>query len=203
MAQGAWNQSLGFSVGWGAGCARGRERRRFHPVPSRTGSCPAPAPESTARATAWEARPPRARPGPQPSLARTARGGAAAARWAHNPKVAGSNPAPATSRALGKHPKALFSVFNWFGCSCATGRSGWAMKLALNASPWGPLPRRRRPRRAVGTPYRAVVRHRDEHSEVMQTHRGQCERRPRRHPCVRRACCQLTKGRTRSSACRV
>ena len=26
------------------------------------------------------------------------RGGAAAARWAHNPKVAGSNPAPATTR---------------------------------------------------------------------------------------------------------
>jgi hypothetical protein len=68
--------------------------------------------------------------------------------------------------------KALFSVFNWFGCSCGTGRSGWAMKLALNASPWGPLPRRRRPRRAVGTPYRAVVRHRDEHAEVMQTHRS-------------------------------
>src|SRR5918911_3404925 len=53
-------------VGWGAGCARGRERRRFHPVPSRTGSCPAPAPESTARVTAWEARPLRARPTPQP-----------------------------------------------------------------------------------------------------------------------------------------
>src|SRR5690606_31268165 len=28
-----------------------------------------------------------------------ARGGAAAARWAHNPKVAGSNPAPATNLA--------------------------------------------------------------------------------------------------------
>ena len=27
------------------------------------------------------------------------RGGAAAARWAHNPKVAGSNPAPATTQA--------------------------------------------------------------------------------------------------------
>ena len=85
-------------TGWGAGCARGRERRRFHPVPSRTGSCPAPAPESTARATAWEARPPRARPTPLPFSRSTARGGAAAARWAHNPKVAGSNPAPATTR---------------------------------------------------------------------------------------------------------
>ena len=28
------------------------------------------------------------------------RGGAAAARWAHNPKVAGSNPAPATTLLL-------------------------------------------------------------------------------------------------------
>ena len=33
---------------------------------------------------------------PRPSLT-SARGGAAAARWAHNPKVAGSNPAPATT----------------------------------------------------------------------------------------------------------
>ena len=31
------------------------------------------------------------------SLTRPTRGGAAAARWAHNPKVAGSNPAPATT----------------------------------------------------------------------------------------------------------
>ena len=30
------------------------------------------------------------------SLYKTARGGAVAARWAHNPKVVGSNPAPAT-----------------------------------------------------------------------------------------------------------
>ena len=29
------------------------------------------------------------------------RGGAAAARWAHNPKVAGSNPAPATIKCEG------------------------------------------------------------------------------------------------------
>ena len=31
------------------------------------------------------------------SVRRVPRGGAAAARWAHNPKVAGSNPAPATN----------------------------------------------------------------------------------------------------------
>jgi hypothetical protein len=54
---------------WLAGCARGRERRRFHPVPSRTGSCQASAPESTARGTAWEARPLRAQPArPPPQL---------------------------------------------------------------------------------------------------------------------------------------
>ncbi len=46
----------------GVRCARGRERRRFHPEPSRTGSCPTLAPESTARGTAWEARPLRAHP---------------------------------------------------------------------------------------------------------------------------------------------
>jgi hypothetical protein len=34
----------------------------FHPAPSRTWSCPMAAPESTARATAWEARPLRADP---------------------------------------------------------------------------------------------------------------------------------------------
>ena len=66
-------------------------------------------------ATPREARPPRAPPtlrrteaarrartrladAPSPSLARQppSRGGAAAARWAHNPKVGGSNPPPAT-----------------------------------------------------------------------------------------------------------
>ena len=33
-----------------------------------------------------------------PMSLETARGGAAAARWAHNPKVAGSSPAPATKK---------------------------------------------------------------------------------------------------------
>jgi hypothetical protein len=73
----------------------------FHPVPSRTGSCQASAPESTARGTAWEARPPRAHPAAQHTHLSASshpppRGGAVAARRAHNPKVAGSNPAPAT-----------------------------------------------------------------------------------------------------------
>ena len=36
----------------------------------------------------------------------TTRGGAVAARWAHNPKVAGSNPAPATKNYL-------FSIANF------------------------------------------------------------------------------------------
>ncbi len=44
-------------------------------------------------ATPWEARPPRA---PRIVLSR---GGAVAARWAHNPKVGGSNPSPATKSA--------------------------------------------------------------------------------------------------------
>jgi hypothetical protein len=35
-------------------------------------------------------------PHPRVREARTTRGGAAAARWAHNPKVGGSNPPPAT-----------------------------------------------------------------------------------------------------------
>ena len=30
-----------------------------------------------------------------------ARGGAVAARWAHNPKVVGSNPTPATKKEMG------------------------------------------------------------------------------------------------------
>lgn len=34
----------------------------------------------------------------QESLAHLTRGGAVAARWAHNPKVGGSNPSPATTR---------------------------------------------------------------------------------------------------------
>ena len=90
--------------------AEGRERpwpraRRIHPVPSRTRSCPVAAPESTAGATLWEARPSRALPTPGFRGRRSrrrirlvaSRGGAAAARWAHNPKVGGSNPPPATT----------------------------------------------------------------------------------------------------------
>jgi hypothetical protein len=38
------------------------------------------------------------------------RGGAAAARWAHNPKVAGSNPAPATSAPGSIEPGALLCL---------------------------------------------------------------------------------------------
>ena len=45
-----------------AECARGRERHGTTQSPSRTWSCPMAAPESTARATAWEARPLRALP---------------------------------------------------------------------------------------------------------------------------------------------
>src|SRR5215207_2108459 len=42
------------------------------------------------------------RPDPPPSLPR---GGAVAARWAHNPKVGGSNPPPATPTPLGPPPR--------------------------------------------------------------------------------------------------
>ncbi len=36
------------------------------------------------------------------------RGGAVVARWAHNPKVAGSNPAPATKKDINKAPFGAF-----------------------------------------------------------------------------------------------
>ena len=36
-------------------------------------------------------------PHPHRGVRRLTRGGAAAARWAHNPKVGGSNPSPATT----------------------------------------------------------------------------------------------------------
>src|SRR5579875_729567 len=57
-----------------------------------------------------------------------ARGGAAAARWAHNPKVAGSNPAPATSeREPHRYSRCGFfvcdrSVIQWPGKSLSTAR---------------------------------------------------------------------------------
>ena len=47
------------------------------------------------------------------------RGGAAAARWAHNPKVAGSNPAPATIQIEGNladvshETSAIFAFHQW------------------------------------------------------------------------------------------
>ena len=54
-------------------------------------------------ATPWEARPPRVPPialsdrqTGHESGQHLTRGGAVAARWAHNPKVGGSNPPPAT-----------------------------------------------------------------------------------------------------------
>ena len=41
------------------------------------------------------------------------RGGAVAARWAHNPKVGGSNPPPATNQTRKDHyPRIVVSVFN-------------------------------------------------------------------------------------------
>ncbi len=81
------------------GCARGRERRRTtpnHPEPGRA---------RRQRRRVLRGRPrgrrgrrahtPASVPIPSSALA-VSRGGAVAARWAHNPKVAGSNPAPAT-----------------------------------------------------------------------------------------------------------
>ncbi len=81
-----------------------------HPVPSRTGSCPTPAPESTARGTAWEARPLRAHLTGSFLLTHPLampRGGAVAARWAHNPEVVGSNPTPATRKSSRGMTRAL------------------------------------------------------------------------------------------------
>ena len=66
-----------------------------------------------------------------------ARGGAVAARWAHNPKVAGSNPAPATSktRPPGTLSQAVF-------CALNRGSEGTNPSGAPGRSPW----------RAPGTP---------------------------------------------------
>ena len=41
----------------------------------------------------------------------TSRDGAEVARWAHNPKVVGSNPAPATKQSRWKFPTALLCSF--------------------------------------------------------------------------------------------
>jgi hypothetical protein len=77
-------------------------------------------------ATPWEARPPRS---PLTRLdARTIviisttvrwmpRGGAAAARWAHNPKVGGSNPSPATSSDAMAFSRRVLLVFVPSRCS--------------------------------------------------------------------------------------
>jgi hypothetical protein len=75
-------------------CARGRERRgptRTHPEPGR---------DPRQRRRVLQGRPcgRRGRCGhtaPSATVLMT-RGGAVAARWAHNPKVGGSNPSPAT-----------------------------------------------------------------------------------------------------------
>ena len=74
-------------------CARGRERRgptRTHPEPGR---------DPRQRRRVLQGRPcgRRGRCGhTAPSATVLTRGGAVAARWAHNPKVGGSNPSPAT-----------------------------------------------------------------------------------------------------------
>ena len=97
------HSALGTQGGRG-GAGRERTRRRTtrsHPEPGRA---PRQRRRSTGRATAREARPSRAAPPPRPlhppprppSRPPVSRGGAAAARWAHNPKVVGSNPTPAT-----------------------------------------------------------------------------------------------------------
>ncbi len=102
------------------GAGRERTRRcstRTHPEPGRALRQRW---QSTGVATPWEARPLRAAPpcrrvNPLSSphtqylsneycVLSPSRGGAAAARWAHNPKVVGSNPTPAT---MHYHKRAL------------------------------------------------------------------------------------------------
>ena len=109
--------------GWG-GAGRERTRRRStrsHPEPGRA---PRQRRRSTGRATSWEARPSRAAPPASPASPRlcllsavVSRGGAAAARWAHNPKVVGSNPTPATIPLARISKEALPNRGRFLSCS--------------------------------------------------------------------------------------
>ena len=99
------------------------------------------APESTAGATPWEARPSRAPPrvaGPGRTHTPT-RGGAVAARWAHNPKVAGSNPAPATPIPSGGRPTRVGPRFRVSDASSSMRRDGEIQPYHLVARDWKPL----------------------------------------------------------------
>ena len=49
-------------------------------------------------------------------VAKTSRGGAVVARWAHNPKVAGSSPALATKRADFNKESAFFVIKAYWQC---------------------------------------------------------------------------------------
>jgi hypothetical protein len=101
---------------WGLRGARGRERAgptRSHPEPGRD--------PAQRRRVLWGRlhgrRGRRGHPaapmkgsGEKTEAARLSRGGAAVARWAHNPKVGGSNPSPATRKA-GTNWYRPFSVY--------------------------------------------------------------------------------------------
>ena len=80
---------------------------------------------------------------------RLPRGGAAAARWAHNPKVGGSNPSPATIwNRVGRQADAvLFFRFRW--SSLEHGQLGRRLRIpgGLDVRAKGDLWKRREKRR--------------------------------------------------------